>query len=243
MSQKRIFAAALVIMMMVSAAAAQRAEVTISLNEVFFNALLDSVFDNFEGPSFPIAQNSDKNSDREVKAGQSLGQSEQSVSFINVADTKGSSVNPACDQSIRVLREMSGVRTAVRFREGKINVPLAFTGSYAPPFIGCVEFAGWADTTIDLEFDQNGQRLIGRAHVNSVNLNGTGGMGGTVIAKMLQSSLDRKLNPIEIMRLEKLSFGVPIQNSGSVRLKAVAVRPDLLPGVLNLNIVYEFLKG
>ena len=37
------------------------------------------------------------------------------------------------------LREMNGVRTAVRFREGKVYVPLAFSGMYSPPFVGCVE--------------------------------------------------------------------------------------------------------
>ena len=44
-----------------------------------------------------------------------------------------------------------------------------------------------------------------------VILNGTGGVGGAMIANLLQSSIDRRLNPIEIMRLDKLSFAIPIQ--------------------------------
>jgi len=137
---------------------------------------------------------------------------------------------------------MDGVRTAVRFREGRILVPLAFSGNYAPPFVGCVEFAGWAESVIDLEYDQAGQRLIGKARVLNVNLNGTGGVGGTLIARLIQGSIDKKLNPIEILRLDKVSFGVPIQNAGNIRMKALGVTPEVANGSLNIRIAYEFSK-
>jgi len=197
------------VLFLVSVASAQRAEVTVSLNEAFFDALLDSAFQNFDPPVFSIVDNKDS----------------------------------GCNESIKVLREMNGVRTAVRFREGKIFVPLAFSGNYAPPFVGCVGFAGWAETNIDLEFDQTGQRLIGRARVLNVNLNGTGGVGGTMIAKLLQGSIDQKLNLIEIFRLDRLSFGVPVQNGGNLRMRAVSFRPEISSGMLNIRVTYEFLKG
>jgi hypothetical protein len=145
-----------------------------------------------------------------------------------------------CRESIRLQREIGGVRTAVRFRDGKIVAPLAFNGSYNPPFIGCVDFAGWAETAIDLEFDAANQRLVARARVLNVNLNGTGGVGGTVIAKMVQSAIDRKINPIEIIKLEKISFMLPVQNSANIKMRAVAVRHELQNGVLNVFISYEF---
>src|SRR5258708_6860570 len=154
MIYKKTFAAGLAVFLFFSAANAQKAGVTISLNEAFFDALLDSVFKNFDPPEFPIVENK----------------------------TSG------CNESIKVLREMNGVRTAIRFREGKVYMPLAFSGNYSPPFVGCVEFAGWAEANIDLEFDKAGQRLVGRARVLNVNLNGSGGIGGGVIAKMIQSS-------------------------------------------------------
>lgn len=206
---KRAFFVVLTVFLLFSAGHAQRAEVTVSLNEGFFDALLDAEFRNFEAPEFPITEERDS----------------------------------GCSESIRILREMNGVRTAVRFREGKIYMPLAFTGNYAPPFIGCVGFAGWAETNIDLEFDHAGQRLIGRARVLNVNLNGTGGVGGTMIAKLLQGSIDSKLNPVEIIRLDKLSFGVPVQNGGNLRLRAVGVRPEIGSGTLNVRVTYEFVKG
>ncbi len=189
--------------------AQQRAEMTLSLSDAFFDAMLESVFQNFDPPSFPIK------------------------------DEKTS----GCDESIKVLREMSGVRTAVRFREGKVFVPLAFSGHYSAPFVGCIEFAGWAETNIDLDFDRDGQRLIGRAHVLNVNLNGTGGIGGPMIASTLQGSIDKKLNPIEIIKLDSVSFNFPIRSAGNLRMRAVAVRPDIANGQMNLVITYEFLKG
>jgi hypothetical protein len=138
---------------------------------------------------------------------------------------------------------MNGVRTAVRFREGKILAPLAFSGGYSPPFVGCVDFAGWAETNIDLEFDQANQRLVARAFVSNVSLNGTGGVGGTVIAKMIQSAIDKKVNPIELMKLDKISFTVPIQNSATMKMKAVGVRHEVVNGAVNVHIIYEFQKG
>lgn len=149
----------------------------------------------------------------------------------------------SCRESIRLKREIGGVRTAVRFRDGKIVAPLAFNGSYNPPFIGCVDFSGWAETAIDLEFDAANQRLVARARVLNVNLNGTGGVGGTVIAKMVQSAIDRKINPIEIIKLEKISFMLPVQNSANIKMRAVGVRHELQNGVLNVYISYEFSKA
>lgn len=145
--------------------------------------------------------------------------------------------------TVKILRESAGAKTAIQFRDGQIRVPLAFSGNYAPPFVGCVDFAGWADSVIDLELDQTTQKLIGRARVTNVTLAGTGGIGSSVIAKMLQSSVDRRVNPIEILTLEKISFGIPIPNSGNLKMRAVGIRHEVLQGTLNLRVTYEFTKG
>jgi len=219
------------ILVFASSAAAQRAEVAITLNEAFFNALLDSFFTNFDPPEFPIAQI--KHTDPPAQL---------STTAFGFKESQRHSAAP-CSQTIKILRESGGVRTSVRIRDGRISVPLAFSGTYSPPFVGCVEFSGWADSYIDLEFDREGQRLIGHVTASSVNLNGTGGVGGTLIAKMLQGSLDRKMNPLEIFRLDKLSFVVPMQNTGNLRLRAAGARPELSAGSLTVHIDYDFLKG
>jgi hypothetical protein len=207
---KRFFIAALTVSLLYGVVSAQKAEVTVSFNETFFDALLDSMYQNFEPPQFPITN---------------------------------SGGSASCSETVKILREGSGVRTSVRFREGKINVPLAFSGNYAPPFVGCVDFAGWADTNIDIEFDRENQRLIGRAKVNKIHLNGSGGVGSGLIAKMLQSSIDKKLNPIEILRLDKLSFMVPVRDAGNLHLRATGVRPEIASGLLNVHVSFDFLKN
>ncbi len=216
----------------VSAAAAQKAEVTISLNEPFFDALLDSVFLNYEPPQFSIAS-----------AGRNDDATSSALSLFAYRGPSAEAEPGFCTESVRILRENNGVRTAVRFRDGKVYVPLAFSGGYAPLFIGCVEFAGMAEANVDLEFDPVTQRLVGRARVTNVNLNGTGGLGGTVIAKLIQGSIDKKLNPIEVLSLDKVSFGLPIPNTGTIRMKATGVSPEISNGSVQIRITYEFLKG
>ena len=227
------FALALALFLLVGSAAAQKADVTVSLNEPFFDALLDSIYQNFDPPEFSIAS-ANTSSDHLF-----------SSSLINgFAGNKAAEPRSVgCSESIKILREMNGVRTAVRFRDGKVYVPLAFSGSYAAPLVGCIEFAGWAESNIDLEFDKDGQRLIGRIHVTTVNLNGTGGIGGSLVAKMLQGSIDKKLNPIEVLTLDKLTFAFPVAKSGNLAMKATSVRNEIANGALNVVVTYQFGKS
>ncbi|HEX2641306.1 MAG TPA: hypothetical protein VHL50_12060, partial [Pyrinomonadaceae bacterium] len=160
------------ILLLVSSIPAQQAEVTIQLNEQFFDALLDAIFKNSNPPEFPLSENSPK----------SRGRNSNSVfvsnSLVENRDPKSRIQNPEslCPDRIRLEREVDGTRTAVQFREGRVVAPIAFTGNYNPPLIGCVDFAGVAETTIDLEFDAQKQALIGRARVLNVNLSGAGGI-------------------------------------------------------------------
>ena len=149
-----------------------------------------------------------------------------------------------CNESIRLLREVDGVKTTVRFRDGKIYAPIAFSGSYNPPLIGCIDFQGWAETNIDLEYNRQSQKLLGRVRVLSVNLGGVTNLASGVLSRLVQGSIDKKINPIEILQADKLSFIVPIQNAnGSLKMKAVGIRHEINDGVLNVKITYEFSKG
>ncbi|HEV8158796.1 MAG TPA: hypothetical protein VGP58_07190, partial [Pyrinomonadaceae bacterium] len=56
----KILSLVLIILMAVSLANAQTAEVSIALNEQFFDGLLDAIFKNFNAPEFPLAANSPK---------------------------------------------------------------------------------------------------------------------------------------------------------------------------------------
>jgi hypothetical protein len=227
-----ILSLSLSIFLFAANASAQRTEITISFSEQFFDALLDAVFQHSAPPEFSLAKSGSGRQDQNPHvfiAQRGIGAAQPQM-------------NP-CNESIRLLRESDGIRTAVRFREGKILAPLVFTGNYNPPLIGCVPFGGWAQTTIELEFDQAGQRLIARARVQNVSLNGTGGIASGVVARMVQSSIDKKINPIELVKTDKVSFLLPLQNSNGVRMKATGFTHEVAAGQLNVRIGYEFEKA
>ncbi|MGQ0543424.1 MAG: hypothetical protein ACT4O9_16525 [Blastocatellia bacterium] len=228
---------------------AQKTEITVSLNEQFFDTVIDALFQGGEPPEFSIAKKDFNRRDTETQSilfaepqfAKAAYQIEPML-FSSSESQRLGGRKSECRETIRLRREMNGVRTSVRFRDGKILAPLAFNGSYNPPLVGCVGFSGWAEAVIDLEFDQNNQRLIAKARVSNVNLSGTGGVGGSIIARMVQSSIDKKINPIEIIRADKLSFLVPIQNSNTLKMKAIGIRHEILNGSLNVHIAFEFQK-
>ncbi len=246
---KKISSLIFCILILISAAEAQQAEVTIQLNEPFFDALLDALFKNPNPPSFPLAVNSSR-----FKIQSSRFKVEDLEPEIIRADSKFLYVNSAysnpkskirnpksnCDESIKLQREIDGVRTAVKFRDGKIYAPIAFSGNYNPPFVGCVEFSGWAESQIELNYDAEKRMLVGHATLDNVQLSGTNGVGSSFVTKLVQTAIDRKMNPIQILPLDKVSFVVPVQNAGSVRMKAVGMRPEITNNLLNVHIIYEF---
>jgi hypothetical protein len=213
----------------------QRPEVAFTLNEPFFDGLLDSLFQNFDPPEFSLAATNYGLPDDD-----SSGIARFRGPSVSRADSPASG---ACTETIKLLRETRGVRTAVRFREGRISVPLAFTGSYSPPLVGCIEFGGWADAELEPAYDQDAGKLNGRIKVAAVNLNGTGGVGGSLIARMLQSSIDKRVNPVEILSLAKVSFTVPVYKNGLLKMQARRVRTEVLPAAFIVRVEYDFLKG
>jgi hypothetical protein len=233
----KILSLILVILLFVSIGKAQSAEVTVGLNEQFFDALLDAIFKNFNPPEFPLAVNNPKFKIQKPKSAV--------LSFNNEKTSIQNSVSATqnCNESVRLLREAEGVRTAVRFRDGKIYAPIAFSGSYNPPLLGCIDFQGWAETNIDLEYDRQSGKLLGRVRVLSVNLGGVTNLASGVLSRLVQGAIDKKINPFEILQIEKLSFLVPIQNAnGSLKMKAANVRSEITNRVLNVNVTYEFTK-
>jgi len=229
---KKFFNLLFIFCLFTTFAKAQQAEVTIQLNESFFDALLEALFKNTNPPEFPLSVQSPKSKVQSPKS--------SAFSFTEDSNPQSQIPNPksACPDKIRLEREIDGTKTAVRFREGRVIAPIAFTGNYNPPLVGCVDFSGVADTTIELEFDAQKQVLIGRAKVSNVNMSGTGGIGGNWLARMVQSSIDKKINPIQILAMDKISFVVPIQNGGNLKMKANGIKYDISNGVLNVRISY-----
>jgi hypothetical protein len=191
-------------------------EVSVSLNEQLFNALLEAMFTLPNAPTFPLARGN---------------------------SSAGASNN--CASEIALAREMDGTRTAVRFQAGRIVAPVAFRGSYSAPLLGCLRFEGWADTNLNLSFDSSKQALTARVEVKAVHLKKVPALFGDGLTGLVQDALDARFNPFEILRAEQLSAHLPMAKTGSgasLRLRAREVRHEVLPNELRLRIAYEFVR-
>jgi hypothetical protein len=139
---------------------------------------------------------------------------------------------------------MMGVKTAVRFENGRIVAPLAFSGSYHTGLLGCLKFEGWADTVMKLEFDPSKQVLMANVTVEDVHLNKIPTLANNTLVGLVQSAIDSRINPIELLKTSQLSARVPVAASGgALQLRAREVRPEIVPGTLRLHIIYEFLRA
>jgi hypothetical protein len=148
-----------------------------------------------------------------------------------------------CPSRVQLLREAAGERTGVRFREGQINAPVAFRGSYAAPLVGCLNFEGWADTSFQLEFDRERQALRARVTVRELKLrNVPMSLVGTGLTGLVQDAIDARVNPVEILRAEQLSARVPVTHDTQLNLRARDVRHEIVGNELRLHIVYELVQ-
>ena len=192
-------------------------EATVTLSEQFFNSFLEAIFDNLKAPSTPLVITaSDKN------------RTDQSAQ--------------TCPSVITLQREYANVKTAVKFEQGKMVAPLAFTGSYNSTLLGCLEFRGWAQTEWSLEFDRGAQTLQARIRITDIHLDNIPALARGSVTQLAQSAIDSRINPLKILRPEQLSSVVPIAPAGgSLRLRAREVRPEIIPGQVHLRITYEFL--
>ena len=156
----------------------------------------------------------------------------------------GARSSTQCASEIRLKREVGGVRTAVHLEQGRITGPLAFAGAYSSSLLGCIEFTGWADAEMALEFSRERRALLARFKVRDIHLNNTPGLLNGPLLTMVQNTIDRSYNPVELITLEQLSTRVNIQPAGgSLRLEATNVQPEITPTGLALHISYRFVKG
>ena len=156
----------------------------------------------------------------------------------------GAQSSANCASEIRLKREVNGVRTAVHFENGRIVGPLAFAGAYNSTLLGCVEFTGWADAEVTMEFSRERRAVLARFRVRDIHLNNTPGLLNDPLRNMVQTTIDRRYNPIELFTLEQLSTNTNIKPAGgALRLEATEVRPEITPNELALHITYRFVRG
>ncbi|MCU1265539.1 MAG: hypothetical protein JWM21_1857 [Acidobacteria bacterium] len=192
-------------------------EVTLSVNEDFLNAFLDSMFTNLKAPSAPLAITP---GDKDRTPAESYG----------------------CQSAITLEREEGGVKTSAKLEQGKISAPLAFAGSYNSTLLGCIEFRGWANTTWSFDFDRARQVLLARVQVQDIHLTNVPALASGSLVKIVQSAIDARINPLELLKLDQLSARLPVAPAkGALRLRAKDVRTEIVPGSLQVHVAYEFL--
>ena len=200
---------------------------TLTLNQQFFDTVLQTIFRDMNAPAFPLNIAGRKSSALEFQPTQ-----------IAFQENGGGE----CDGKITLLPEGSGVKTDVRFENGKINAPLAFSGNAS--VVGqCIPFKGWAQAGLDLYFEPNEQTVNGKINIETVNVDGAPPIAGGLIAQFVQNSLNSRVNPIPILRGKQIALNLPIAaTGGTLNAQVKDVRAEVKDSNLNLYITYDF-KG
>ncbi|HKO61127.1 MAG TPA: hypothetical protein VJV03_08215 [Pyrinomonadaceae bacterium] len=191
--------------------------VVVTLPDAFLDGLLTTVFKDVGPPTFNIS------------SGKGL---------------PGAPIEKAAFQSgcggVTLAPEAGNVKTEVEFGGGKILAPLVFSGSYG--LLGnCMEFKGWAQTSIQLSFDQQSQTLFARVNVDSVNLEGVNPLANNFVTVFVRNAIDQRINPIAVLRPSQLQLMIPVTGSnGSVQANVKEINSEIHDGSLRLLINYEF---
>jgi hypothetical protein len=194
------------------------ATIVLGLEQSFVDAVLATTFSGLGTPTFNLSRLNQETPDQ-----------------ITPALFQG-----GCSNSITLLAEGSGVKTGVQFRDGKVLAPMAFTGSYS--LAGqCLQFKGWAQNDIRLQFDQAKQVVYGYVDVQGVNLEGVNPIANTFVTSFVQGAINQRVNPLVLVSEPQLSLAIPVKASnGVVKARAKDVRAEISEGALKLHVTYEF---
>ena len=193
----------------------------IVLRQDFFNELLQTIFRDMNPPFFPMGGMADTGT----------SDTEQ---YALLQDA------PACDGRITLLAEGSGVRTGLQFENNTLGAPLAFSGSYNSPF-GCLNFTGWAQANMQLRYDQGQQAVFGQLNVETVNLDGVSPVLSGFVTPIVQSTLNARVNPIQILQGKQIALNMPIAaTGGTLQGNVIDVRAEVKDNALNLYPIYQF---
>jgi hypothetical protein len=198
----------------------------LTLDEKFFDTLLDSVFRDLHAPSFR------------------LGALHDVPSFNNQTGAQFITTQGGCANQVTVARESNGARTGVELQNGQINAPIIFSGTYNT-FGNCLNFNGAARASVELRYKADEQLLSAQINVVGVNVENIPPMlkpfAEPLITGFVQNAINERGNPVTIMRGQPLVLNVPVQAAGgTLRAQARDVRAEITNGTLRLHITYDF---
>jgi hypothetical protein len=194
--------------------------VVVSLSDSFLNEVMGTIFRDLGPPTFNLSSTTTPSSRVTIERAAFQG---------------------GCANSVTLAAEGSNAKTQVKFAGGTISAPLVFSGSYS--LMGnCIQFKGWAQTSIQLSFDQPAQTLYGRVNVDGVNLEGVAPIANNFVTVFVRNAIDTKVNPLVFLRPSQLQLMIPVNGSnGSVKAHVKDVRSEVQDGFLRLHITYDFI--
>lgn len=183
----------------------------IVLRQDFFNNVLQTIFRDMNAPAFPLGSGA-------IQA----------------------PVEGQCSSQINILKEGSGTQTGVRFENGSMIVPLAFSGSYSSAF-GCVQFTGWARSNLELRYDAATQSVLGQVNVETITLDGVNPLVSGIVTPLVQSTLNTRVNPVQILDGRQIAVSLPIAaTNANLQANVQDVRAEVKDDALNLYVIYNF---
>ena len=193
--------------------------VVITLPNSFVDGVLGTIFQDLGAPSFHLA---------------AVDSEFETATMRRIAFQQG------CNNTITLAQEGSSIKTQVQFADGRISAPLAFSGSYS--LMGnCMQFKGWAQTSIQLRFDQEKQTVYGQVNVEGVNLENVNPLANNFVTVFVRNAIDQRVNPLELIRAPQLQLMIPVKASnGALKAQVKDVRTEIAEGLLKMHISYTF---
>jgi hypothetical protein len=146
-----------------------------------------------------------------------------------------------CENRVVIEPAAGDVKTGVLMRDGRVVVPLAFSGTYN--LMGCQNLRGTAEANLDFRFAPEEQTLYGQLNVAGVNVEGMSPILSGLVTAFVQGAINQRVNPLVLMRGQQLTLAIPVQAAGgTLRAQAREVREEAKDGKLRLYVTYDF-KG
>lgn len=147
-----------------------------------------------------------------------------------------------CQNQVIVEPNAGDVKTGVLMRDGKVIVPLAFSGTYN--LLGnCQNLRGTAEAGLEFRFAPEEQTLYGQLNVAGVNLEGMSPVLSGFVTAFVQGAINQRVNPLVLMRGQQLTLAIPVQAAGgTLSAQAREVHEEAKDGKLRLLVTYDF-KG
>jgi hypothetical protein len=147
-----------------------------------------------------------------------------------------------CQNQVVIEPNAGDVKTGVLMRDGKVIVPLAFSGTYN--LLGnCQNLRGTAEAGLDFRFAPEEQTLYGQLNVAGVNVEGMSPVLSGFVTAFVQGAINQRVNPLVLLRGQQLTLAIPVQAAGgTLQAQAREVHQEAKDGKLRLLVTYDF-KG